>query len=390
MKPYIALIVAFGLFGAAFGQGPSELRKITVVRSTSVRLDDRFQNLLLPKGLDNPDLVKLRDYVNAETKLQSSQDPQIVLDTLAWVSRQWKHDGNNPAGKLTSYEILQNAKAGTRYRCVEYGKVTADILKGFGYVSREIGMLSPDAAYGGYGCAHATTEVWSNKLDKWIWVDPQFGLYAKHGGLILNYYEVYKLHKGGRLKDVEFTYADPGSTTPAERKKAIDEYVKFVSRYFGQITMPAVRSGESFYQALMLDTKEQALTFQSFPSGWQVFTRDPADMYFPINHALIIPGFQRSAYVQVEGFNQWDAATFERRKGEVAARPDLSLSFQHNMPWFDHFEVRIDGGPWSRVEDPKKLELTLKDGLTRIEAVAVNQAGLRGVPCSLDLRYARG
>ncbi|MTI67514.1 MAG: hypothetical protein FH753_13090 [Firmicutes bacterium] len=65
---------------------------------------------------------------------------------------------NQAPKNMSSYEILKNVKKGERYRSVEYGKVTADILLSLGYVSRRIGVRSKDADYGGFGMGHVASE----------------------------------------------------------------------------------------------------------------------------------------------------------------------------------------------------------------------------------------
>lgn len=366
-------------------QGPSTstpLKKITIVGEAPKRLSRGFMSMTLPAKLDDPSITQLRDYVNGVSDLQKKPDPEIIFSTLAWVSKQWSHDGDHAAGTLTSYEILQHAKKGEQFRCVEYGKVTADVLQTFGYVSRQIFMQSADAAYGGYGCGHVTAEVFSNALDKWVWVDPQFGLYAKNGKNILNYLELYNLYKKSKFKDVEFVYAEPPKQTAAEHAKAIDDYQKFISRYFGQMSFEA-KDGQL---VLPLSSNGIALTFQSHPAPGLVQASGPEDVYFPLNHTLPIVYYNAEAWPKVEGSDSWDDATFKKRMGEVAAKPDLKIYLLNNMPWFDHYEVRVNGAEWQTVKE-KFFPIKLPDGDTTFEAVGVNSAGLRGVPATLRLRY---
>lgn len=147
------------------------MKKIKIVESNNQNLDSlRHLNV---NQVEDADLTKLRDYVMSKIKLTDYKDPQIFFETMDWVSSQWVHHGFHEAPKeMTSYDILQKVAEGERFRCVEYAKVTADILNALGYVTRSLNIKTHDSDYGGVGRAHAVTEVWSNALDKWVLLDP--------------------------------------------------------------------------------------------------------------------------------------------------------------------------------------------------------------------------
>ena len=141
------------------------LQKISVLETDNYLISPTFNRYNFDDK-SYADLVALREYVEKKVSFRSKEDPQIIIEALQWVSTQWDHDGRNqPPKDFSSLEILKSVhEKGDRYRCVEYGKVLADLLRSLGYVARHVGLKSVDVAYGGFGQGHVATEVWSNKL----------------------------------------------------------------------------------------------------------------------------------------------------------------------------------------------------------------------------------
>ena len=80
---------------------------------------------------------------------------------MAWVSKQWEHNGWNAApDSASALDILKSAiEQGKQYRCVEYGFVLNKILKSMGYPARTIVLKNANVDYGGAGMGNITTEV---------------------------------------------------------------------------------------------------------------------------------------------------------------------------------------------------------------------------------------
>lgn len=114
-----------------------------------------------PKELMASQDPNLTSYVFERIQFRKYTDPGLFIEVMDWVASQWKHDSFNQApSDMSSLEILKSVhEKGERYRCVEYGKVMADILSSMGHYSRQIGLRSTDVAYGGWGKGHVATEV---------------------------------------------------------------------------------------------------------------------------------------------------------------------------------------------------------------------------------------
>ncbi|WP_375771932.1 transglutaminase-like domain-containing protein [Archangium gephyra] len=370
---------------------PGPLQKISIVESSNLKLDDRYRTLKLPESPDTAELRQLREHVLKQVDLSRRSDPELILAALEWVSIQWDHDGmNEPPPGTSSYQILQNVKQGQRYRCVEYGTVVSDLLLSLGYPSRQLGIKTAEPAYGGFGQGHVASEVWSNTLDKWIFIDPQFSMAATHQGRYLSFLEMYQLKREGRFEEIRFTpsprYLERHKTTAEELDK---QYREFIGRYFGYMNISYVRDGKQATLVLPLEGKGQFATFQGFHADGLLFTDDPKEFYFPLNHTQVLFTYN-NARRPIELLQEHGITTeqeFLSKRPLFAARPDYTLTLQHGMPWFAHYELRVDGGEWKRVPGDT-VPLKLHTGLNTLEVRAVNRAGAAGPINRMKLRYA--
>ena len=372
---------------------PQSLKKITITSSDNTLLDDGYRHLRIPKTINDPDYRKLKGYVLKKIDLRSFSDPEIIVKALEWVSTQWEHDGmSEPPAKATSYAILRNVAAGKRYRCVEYGKVLSDLLLSLGYVSRSVGLKNSNVAYGGFGMGHVASEVWSNSLQKWIFVDPQFGIYAKHGEKFVNFYEMYRLKQAGKFEEIRFIategYLKFHHTTEAAEA---GDYKTFIKKQFGYIDTAYMQDDGKIVRAtLPLEGKFPYLTFQGQPYENIVFTASMPDLYFSLNRTLISLEYKNYDVASLKKLFADKAVKNDQDYMAAmplfAPKPDFKLSFANNMPWFDHYEIKTDGGPWVKIKG-RTFDWSLREGGNTIAARGVNKAGLSGVTTTMEISY---
>jgi len=148
---------------SSFTSVSEELMKIEVIATNNYQTTTFQHSTELKISQDN----NLASYVFERIQFQNLSDPNVFIQVMDWVASQWQHDGFNQApSDMSSLEMLKYVhEQGERYRCVEYGKVMADILSLMGYYARHIGLQSNDVAYGGWGKRYVATEVWSNTLN---------------------------------------------------------------------------------------------------------------------------------------------------------------------------------------------------------------------------------
>lgn len=387
----LLLIVCMYIPAQARRLDTSKTKKIVILESNNERLDTKENTIPFRIDISDSTLFQLRDYVKSQVNIPIDSDPQAIFSVMEWVRNQWAHDGfNEPPPSSTSLEILKLARQGSKFSCNEYGAVFSDILLSLGYISRIVNLNSRDIAYGPLGMGHVASEVWSNSLQKWIFIDPQFCMSAKYKGQYLNYYEIYQVRKQGKYNDIEFTM--PNSyikNNNLNKTQLVVEYRKFLQNYFGYLVTPYRRDNFSSLMVLMLEAKEQFLTNQGLSSYPLVFTHDPKDFYFPINRTLIVFNYQALSPSWSQIVNEYQLQTMQDYKDNMykfAAKPEFTLLFQNNMPWFDHYEFQIENSPWIPLQNDL-VNWMAKDGINTIHARSVNFAGIPGPTTTIRIKY---
>ncbi len=374
-------LVFIGTF--LFGQ-EQKLKKIIIVEENNPVLNFKYKYLRLPDSINTVEYTELKKYVLSKIVIKSKKEPDIYFELMKWVSKQWKHNGWHSApDSLNSLGILKSANNdGQEYRCVEYGIVLNDILNSFGYPARTVGLKHIDVDYGGAGMGHVATEVWSSSLQKWIFLDPQFGIYAKKGNEILNIYDIYKLKSENKFTEITFVEVD--------KNKNDNKYGKeFLSNYLGYIDISQKRNNLSYSLVLKMEGLRDFLTFQAFPAGNMIFTKNVDDVYYKLNQTMVIIDYTdkeiertRNEYAKLDIKSVDD---FNKNMTLFSAKPEFVLSFDNNMPWFNHYVVKLNDILVKNQDG--KFYVNLKNGINTIKVVAVNENNIEGIPTVIKIKY---
>lgn len=349
---------------------PTPLKKIVVDSSTNHILDTRYRRLQLPARLETPYYSQLRERVQKQFDVSNMQEVESLLAMTAWVSKQWKHDGRNgpPAG-MNACQILDKAAKGTRWNCDGYARVLSDVLIAHGIVARTVQLRTTDQAYGGLGQGHIAVEAWSNILQKWVFLDPQLNGFMVQDGKLLTAFEASKLIRNGHRDSVQFlcTGLPP------------DKYEDFLVKHFGYLITMIRNEGHESLLTIALDGKEQFLTFQGLPASGTEFTTRRGDFYPVVNETSLSYYFDETVgYDSV--MRRYEVRTkddYVKAMPKFAPVPKFRIALENNMPWFDHYEVSIDGKMWTIVRG-SDFHWTLHEGENRINVRSVNsrlQAG---------------
>lgn len=361
-----------------------KLKKITIVEKNNPILNYNYERLKLPDSINTAEFDELKKYVLSKTTIKSTSEPELYYELMEWVSNQWEHNGWNAApDSLNALGILKSAhNDGQKYRCVEYGIVLNDILNSFGYTARTVGLKSPEVDYGGAGMGHVGTEVWSNNLDKWIFLDPQFGIYARKENLPLNIYEIYQSKKEGSFDAIEFI--------EIATNRANETYGgEFLSNYLGYIDIKQKNRNLNYSLALKMEGERDFLTFQAFPSINMMFTTNVEDMYYKLNQTTVLFEYDKEEVIrshkEYEKLKIETMEDFSKNMKIFAAKPKFVLTFDNNMPWFKRYEVQLNNTSVNEKEGTYPIQL--KEGLNTLRVVAVNQNDIAGVPTVIKLIY---
>lgn len=378
------LILGVVLIGTTvFGQGEN-LKRITIVENKNPILNFNYERLTLEDSINTLEFSELKKYVTSKKIIKSKNEPELYFELMEWVSNQWEHNGWNAApDSLNSLGILKSVhEDGQQYRCVEYGVVLNDILNSFGYVARTVGLKHENVDYGGAGMGHVATEVWSNKLNKWIFLDPQFGIYAQKDNVPLNIFEIYTVKKVGDFDKIVFM--------EAKTNKANNDYgIGFLTNYLGYIDIKQKHRNQSYSLALKMEGERDFLTFQAFPISKVAFTNNVEDLYFSLNQTMVLFDYIEDEIRRTEEeYGKLDIKTvedFNKNMAMFAAKPNFKVSFDNNMPWFKNYRVKLNNSVID--EQNGKYYVNLNEGVNTLTVIAVNQNGIEGIPTVIKLKY---
>ncbi len=139
----------------------------------------------------NDYLMDLKATYNLEDLTKDCKsDYEKVLTITKWVSGLWQHDGENVPKKSDPLFILdQVVNHGQQYRCVEYGTVVSGCLQAQGLDSRNLNLKMKTVETEEYGAGHVGCEVYLDDIQKWVFIDAQWGAIPMIGDTPLNAYE---------------------------------------------------------------------------------------------------------------------------------------------------------------------------------------------------------
>jgi len=377
------LCTCLGVVFATHSFAEPVLRKLTLVDTGNYLLNHQSANLLLPESLTVQEMLALRDFAHDLVAKSDSDEWKQIVRTVAWVHTHVQHDSFNQTSQTSSLQILQRAGKGERFSCVEYAKVLRDLLHMQGIVARSIGLQAATIAYGTLGSSHVAVEAWSNTYNKWVLLDAQWGVYAAQNKKPLNVGELYQLRRKGRLDQVRFPLV-AGQTS----KEQENEYRQFLASYFGYLSFRIHSDATVLNLIYPLAGTDLPLTFQGLPKNNQLFSRNAQDIYFALNQAHAILRFRNrdKSYQQFSQIEFRDADDYLQQMAKFAPDGELEVVLDHNMPWFDHFEVRLEQADW-QVLPANMLDWALQPGQNRMQIRAVNAAGIKGPVTELKLLY---
>ena len=169
-----------------------------------------------------PYLTELRtDYQLAGVVAQAATDFERIRAISRWVRQRWEHNGDNVATPSDPISILEQAAAGTRFRCVEYSIVLAGALQSLGIPARVVGLKTADVETRASGAGHVVAEAYVADRQKWVMVDGQW--------------DAIPMLNGTPLNAVEFQHAlatgDPALTVESISQTNANAYFAWVAPY---------------------------------------------------------------------------------------------------------------------------------------------------------------
>lgn len=144
--------------------------------------------------LNDPYLIDLRTRYDLEGIISGSKNDLERVEKLChWVHGLWKHNGRNEPIKKGPISIIEEAKRGKRFRCVEYSVVLSGCLNAVGIPARIVSLMTKDVETRKSGAGHVVVEAYLRDMEKWIFVDPQWDVIPCLDGVPLNAVEFQRM-----------------------------------------------------------------------------------------------------------------------------------------------------------------------------------------------------
>lgn len=156
----------------------------------------------------------------------SKTDLERVRRVCAMVHGLWQHSGNGHPRASDPVGILEEAKQGGRFSCVEYASVVSQCLNAIGIPAREVGLLTRDAETVLVGATHMVAEAYLPDRKVWVLVDAQENVVPSLGGEPLNAVQ-FQNALSGRVQDVSMRGETGGEGEPARYPLELSETFYF-------------------------------------------------------------------------------------------------------------------------------------------------------------------
>ena len=125
-----------------------------------------------------PELVAFKQKYKLDSVAGNGDEISKFKNLLFWVHNEVRHDGNsnNPA-KINGDSLITVCKAQNRgVNCRMMATILRDAYQAEGFKARIVTCMPKDTLDND---CHVIDVVWSDKLNKWVWMDPTFNAYLR-------------------------------------------------------------------------------------------------------------------------------------------------------------------------------------------------------------------
>lgn len=226
---------------------------------------------------DEQELRTLRAEFNlASTVPDDASSMERLTGLCRWVHTRWKHDGGAPSPKPDALSILRDARAGGRFRCIEFATVLAAVGTSMGHPTRSVHLMKSTVATEECGAGHAVTETWIPEHRRWVMADPQWNAIMYLEGEPLSCVEL-ALALSERAEDVRVAGQPPDAAM---------QYLDWIRPYLFYMTVTSASPSPKTLLRLAPKGAANPTMFQRLrPLPPSTLTSNIARFYLPPVHA---------------------------------------------------------------------------------------------------------
>jgi len=329
---------------------------------------------------DGERMATLREEFGLEEVVAGAEcEFEAMLALKRWVRSRWNHGWCGSEAK-DGLDILREAATGKQFQCGHFAITYVDCARALGWPARVTGIsvanceAPRDYQIGNVG--HAIVEVWSNEYEKWVVLDPDMNVYYLRGNMPLDAVEIRDAWLSGYSDEVEMVQDEPGFVMPrgefmvdllkeeAPYRDWNEEVVRLMLERFGRFRVLDYYERVSANGWEWVDGRALPTFIAHFGPRNAKPTDNPADLYWSLN------------MVRLAARPSWDEGGSK-----------LAIALEHSMPWFDHYEARIDRGEWQKAD--VSFDWPMREGVNRLEVRAINSRGRAGIPSWIEVAHAR-
>lgn len=147
---------------------------------------------------EHPNLIAVREYFKLDSVAGKGDELSQIKNLLTFCHDQIIHDGSNYAfAELDAIDLYNYHKVtGKGINCRQMATVMMEMYLSMGFKSRLVSCMPMDSE--DYD-SHVINVVWSETLNKWLWVDPSFNAWVMdENGVMLSVAEVRQRLIDGR------------------------------------------------------------------------------------------------------------------------------------------------------------------------------------------------
>jgi hypothetical protein len=318
------------------------------------------------EDLRSPRCEEFRKRYKLDEVIAGAQDDwQAILAIRHWVKSSLQIENRHPTEtRGDAFAIMEAARNGGKFHCGHFCVVLNAALNSCGYVSRRV-YCSPGRKTDE---AHATNEVWVNKLAKWVMIDAKYDQYFAKDGMPLSALEIR-----------DEVIKDGGKSLQRVVPEGTDLNAPEYSEPYGP--------DPDCYTFVAWDMNTNRFT--SFPAAPCSTYWVWADDYWK-NHTWYYEGSRHWAYgpglfVGVEN-RDWIEWTPNVIFSKVTVQgQEATIRLTSFAPNFKTFQMRPAGGEWTDCDE--QVSLPLAEKLNSFEFRTVNLADVTGPVNRVEIEY---
>ncbi len=275
-----------------------------------------------------------------------------------------------PFSALDPFALVAASRSGGTFWCSFFSMVLVAACSSTGFVCRKLSIDSEHTA-DEKGNHHGVVDVWVSKFRKWVHLDPNYDHHCEKDGVPLNLEEICQVWLKQKGEGMQSVIGPERRTMPRARggRKGAPEACGYFWHLIECRNDVFRRDGDgSLGQAVLLvdearkhrrwtqGTPPNTFEKRGYANGSLMVTEDYADAYPDVNAVKI--------------------SLQPPHKMPYYCRAQFKTPFS---PFFDHYEVRVNGGAPERV-DGMEYPWRIWPGTCSLEVRVVDVAGRRGQP----------